>query len=313
MAVGAGISPGAAVAAANLRVDATAVEVVEALRAEGVDAIVLKGPATVHWLGEEAARAYADCDLIIPVRQVDDAGRVLHRLAFEPHMEGVDLGERWTHPARMWSRGEERIDLHHGLAGAEASPDVVWSELRSRTSPLRRGRSELTILDPTATALVLALHAAQHGTAVPQPLRDLRLALAGLQPDVWAGAAALAERIDAAGAFATGLRLVPEGASVAESLSLPDAPSVSVALAAASAPPQALALEQLASKPGLRGKLAFARSRLAPPAAWMRASYPVARRGRAALLAAHAWRLATAPVRLARAVPAWRRARREAA
>jgi len=307
------ISPRAAIAAANLHVDAVAVEAIEAMRAVGLDPILFKGPDTANWLGEESVRAYQDCDLLVDPADEDRAGAVLERLGYNPYMEGADLGERWTHPARLWRRGADQVDLHHSLFGAESDPAEVWVQLSDRTTALRRGRTELTVLDRTATALVLALHAAQHGRAVAQPLDHLRLALARIERTSWEEAAGVAVSIGATAAFAAGLRLVPEGEALAHELALPDAPPVTVALAAASAPPQALALEQLTSQPGLRAKAAYVGRRLVPSAPWMRVSYPIARRGPVGLAAAHVWRLASAPVRIGRAVPAWRRARRRAA
>jgi Uncharacterised nucleotidyltransferase len=305
------LSPRAAVAAANLRIDAVTVEVVDALRDARIDSIVLKGPSLAHWLGDDVARPYVDTDLLVQQERLDDARTVLERLGFEPYLEGADLGDRWAHPAWLWMRGDRLVDLHHGLAGAEADPVRIWSLLRRRTVPLTRGRSELKILDRPATALVLALHAAQHGAAVEQPLRDLRLGLERFERPVWDEAARLAGDLGASGAFASGLRLVPDAAPA--DLAAAHTPSVPVALAAASAPPQALALEQLASQRGAAAKLGYVRRRLVPPAPWMRASYPLARHGRIGLASAHAWRLLSAPVRLGRALPAWLRARREAA
>jgi hypothetical protein len=309
---GAAISRQTAIAASNLRIDAFAVEVVEALRGARVESIILKGPALAHWLGDDAARPYVDCDLLVRSDQLERARHELEGLGFEPYLEGVDLGARWTHPAWMWSRGDQLVDLHHGLAGADARPEMVWSELRKRTVALRRGHIELPILDPPACALVFALHAAHHGRAVGKPLHDLELALERFDRPVWREAARLGALLSASGAFATGLRLVPGGAAMADQLGVSCAATVQVALAAASAPPQAVALEQLASQQGVRAKLDYVRPRLVPAAAWMRASYPIARRGRAGLAAAYAWRFAVVPIRLLGAVPTWRRARKAA-
>src|SRR5262249_22746938 len=151
----------------------------------------------------------------VPEARLDEARAVLERRGFQPYLGGADLGERWTHPAWMWSRGDDRVDLHHGLAGALAPPERIFTELSARTVGLRRGRSELAVLERRAAGVVLALHAAQHGVGEGQPLRDLELAVQRLDSSVWAEAGALAERLDATGAFAAGLRLVPGGAAVA--------------------------------------------------------------------------------------------------
>ena len=241
------------------------------------------------------------------------AESVLDGLGFVRHMAGAELGDRWTHPAWSWSRAGMHVDLHRGLAGAEAEPPEFWATLCDHTDRLRRGRVELVILDRPATACVVALHAAQHGAGVAAPLADLDLALERFPRAVWEDAAQVADRLTAAPAFGAGLRLSRPGAALAAELGLDAAPTVRIALSTASAPGQSFVLEQLAARPGVGAKLEFVRGRLVPPAQWMRAHYPFARRGPAALAAAHAWRFVTAPARLAPALRAWRRARREAA
>ena len=60
------------------RVDEVTAEVVRALDAAGVRAIVLKGPATVDWLyGPAADRVYADTDLLVAPGELTRAGEVL--------------------------------------------------------------------------------------------------------------------------------------------------------------------------------------------------------------------------------------------
>ena len=312
MGEAAGISSGAVVAAANLRVDAVTVEVVEALRGRDLEPILLKGPTLAHWLGPDAARPYADCDLLVEQRCLEDAGAVLAGLGFARHMAGADVGDLWTHPAWMWSRSGAHVDLHHSLAGSEAAPDVLWTTLRDRTKTLRRGHTELAILEPRAAACVLALHAAQHGVAGSAPLRDLELALNRFERAIWDDAASIADQLAALPAFVAGLRLLPTGSALVSELELDADPTVEVALSSASAPKQAFTLEQLARRPGMVAKAEFIRGRLMPPPEWMRAHYPLARRGKAGLVTAHAWRFLSAPARLVPATRAWRRARREA-
>ena len=49
--------------ASNLRIDAATAEVVRALDAAGVGALLLKGPALSAWYADDPTRSYMDCDL----------------------------------------------------------------------------------------------------------------------------------------------------------------------------------------------------------------------------------------------------------
>ena len=102
------------------------------------------------------------------------------------------------------------------------------------------------------------------------------------------------------------------GAALVSELELDADPTVEVALSTASAPRQAFTLEQLARRPGVAAKAEFVRGGCCRRPQWMRAHYPLARRGTAGLATAHAWRFLSAPARLIPAARAWRRARREA-
>ena len=308
------LRPATLVAAQNLRVDALIVDVVGALRGAGIEPIVLKGPSTPHWLGADGARTYLDCDLLVSPGDQGTVERVLGELGFRRYLDGVDLGERWLHSAVAWGRAEdELVDVHESLDGVTVPPDELWERLSGHTVELTLGRTAVTILDRPATALTIALHAAQHGKDADKPLGDLAAALERLDAPTWAAAAALAAELGATPAFAAGLSLLPAGRATADSLALSAERPTAVVLAAESAPPAAFTLEHLATRRGLRGKLAFIAGRAFPPAAFVRENYPFARRGRAALAAVYAARFVAAPVRLVRAAPGWRRARKLAA
>jgi hypothetical protein len=302
-----------AVAAWNLMIDAVTAEVVRALRAADADPIVLKGPTLSHWVGADLTRPYVDCDLLVAPARVDAAEQVLAGLGFRRYLEGIDLEEHWPHPAVAWQRGkDELVDLHRTIWGADAPPERVWDVLAARRSSLRLARLDVAILDVAATALLLALHAAKHGAAHDRPLADLNTALRRLDAETWKEAASLAVSLEAESAFAAGLRLDPVGRTLADDLGLPDRYPAGIALAAGSASHSANTLERLSSANGARAKAAFVAHRVVPPAAWMRAGYPLARRGRAGLVVSYAWRLVAVPVRLVRALPTWHRAHRSA-
>ena len=300
-------------AAQNLRVDAVTVEVVDMFRREGVESILLKGPSLGHWLGSAVVRPYLDTDLLVEPDSIAVAERVLVSLGFERYLASVDMTDRWRHPAWAWKRRSDGtyVDFHHGIAGVGAPDTELWTVLASHRDRMRLGRLEVAILDPAGTAMVAALHAAQHGITAGKPLADLSAALDRLPEAAWYTARHIAAELDAIPAFAAGLRLVPAGCEVAEELELPTHRPLDIVLTGSSTPHAARTLADLAAQPGLQGKAAFVRRWSFPPPPWMRSSYPLARRGRTGLVAAYAWRAVVVPIRLVRALPIWLRARRE--
>jgi len=290
-------------AGATLALDSASAELVELLRERGVRAVLLRGPSIARRLYAEGGRSYEDVDLLVPPDDIAALERVVRGAGFE-------LTARDVHAAPWIRRSDGMIlDVHTTMIGVGAPPGEVWRELGGATEILALPRGEVEVLQLPGLALNVALHAAQHGVEGGKSLEDLLRALELLPEDAWREAATLAKRLDAVPAFATGLRLLPLGVELAERLALPIEHSRELALRAGSAPPTALGFWRLAETPGLGNKVGLLGRELAPSPAFMRAMYPVARRGRAGLAAAYLWR----PVSLARQVGpgfrAWRRAR----
>jgi hypothetical protein len=292
-----------------LLLDACAVEVVGAFERAGIESLLLRGPALAAWLyGEHEPRPYTDVDLLVRADDVPRAETVLTGLGFDllplpPH-------DRHAH---TWLRADgASVDLHRSLSGAEADPDVVWSVFRRGAQTLIVHGREIATLGAEGCALEVAMHVAQHGRQLEQPLEDLRRALGRADLEVWRNAAELAAEIRAVSAFASGLRRVATGAAIADRLSLPVDERVSTILRSENPPPMALGLDRLATHPGLPAKIAFAASKIFPSPAFMRAWSGVANRGRVGLAAAYAQRFAWLAWHAGPAVRAWVRARRAA-
>jgi Uncharacterised nucleotidyltransferase len=305
-----------ATAASNLAIDATTIEVGDALREAGIDPILLKGAGLARLLYDEPAqRGYVDCDLLVAPGAVAGAERVLERLGFRPGL-AEEMTAEWQRHASEWAReaGGQRsaVDLHRTLMGARASEERVWAALSARAVPLRIGRLEVRAPDEPTMALHTALHAAQHGDGDRKHMRDLQLALERISPQAWNEAAALARELDATASFGLGLRLAPAGERLADSLGLPAAGSVPEALHAAGAPGGALALERLA-RSGPRARATLLARTAFPPPQHLRYFHPLARRGRLGLAAAYLVRPLDLARKLPGAVRAWRRARAAAA
>jgi hypothetical protein len=296
----------AAVAAA---IDEATGHVVAYLRDSEVRPILLKGPAIARWLyrpGE--VRVYTDIDLLVGPEQFDLAGETLEQRGFELFpVAGVEHAETW-----VWRPGRLIVELHRGLPGVEAATDRVWAELSRGTETLDVGGIEVEALGLPARAMHVALHVAQHGTEADKPLEDLSRAIQQAPLETWKAAAAVAERVEAVGAFATGIRVLPEGRRLADELSLPHHASARTLLAAGDPPPASIGLARVATTPGLAAKGRLLQHKVFPAPAFMRLSSRLARRGPLGLAASYVVRLGWLARRSGPALRAWRRARQEA-
>jgi hypothetical protein len=296
-----------------LNVDRFTVEVMRSLADDGIDAILLKGPAIARWLYDDAAlRWYADCDLLVSPADTGRAEAVLAQLGYDRGpLDSID-GD-WERHARTWMRADSaNVDLHQTLAGAGVEPAEVWSVLSPRTERMHLVGEDVTVLDPAARAVVVALHAAKDGPRVDKVRHDLGHAVERVPFTVWRDAAALAARLDAVAPFAAGLRLDPAGAAIADALELPADETVLVALRSAGAPPMAVGLEWLLEERSARRRLHVVARKLFPPRAYLEASSAIARHGRVGLLVGYAARPFVVIARAPRAALAVRRARRRA-
>jgi hypothetical protein len=111
-----------------------------------------------------------------------------------------------------------------------------------------------------------------------------------LGADDWAAALELALELDAVGAFAAGLRTTPAGRELADRLSLPHHGAIEWYLRSG-APYGSYALSQVLEAGSPARKVRTLLRWALPPAGYMRALSPAARRGRRGLAAAYARRL----------------------
>jgi hypothetical protein len=298
----------------NLAVDAVTAEVATALGAEGVRAILLRGPAIARWLYDDEegpVRTYDDVDLLIGPDDVDRCRRVLASLGFVNRFAAFAPGESVEHSSEWWRpTSVVAVDLHRTLLGVRADHARLWEELASNSDHLEVAGCRVNVPSKAALAMILALHAAQHGVREAKPLRDLRRAIERTDLQLWRDAAGIADRLAATPALSAGLVLLPEGATVADQLGLSDAVDTEAALLSSSPVATAYGFARLAATPGLGGKMTFLARKLVPTPAFMRHQFPIARRGWLGLALAYLWR----PVwLLAHAGPgliSWLRARR---
>ena len=289
---------------------------VRALAAAGVRCVLLKGPALTAWLYDDGTRRpYGDSDLLVGPSDRRRAERVLRDLGYARMLGDGDIPLPGGQPhADTWwhERTRSSVDLHRTLGLARAPAEVAWPLLAEGTDRLVVEGVEVEVLGLPARALHVALHAAAHGGTAGKPAEDLRRALERADEGTWRGAATLARQLDALDAFAAALRLTPEGRVLGARLGLDRVSSAEAELRAGGAPPLAVSLEWLARAEGGAARLRLLRRLLLPSPAWVRASYPFARRGRRALVVGYAVRLVRIPRYGVRALVAWRRARRAA-
>jgi hypothetical protein len=191
----------------NQRLGAELAEVVEALRGEEVEAIVLKGGALAPTVYQDPAqRPMSDLDLLVRPEQMERAGAVLASLGFRLSA---------SLPARMvrfqqrfgggveWQRSAQGeltyLDLHHHLVGVDwcwaAFPverEAVWAAAR----PLDLDGAPAWQLSAEDTLIHLCLHPALHGYASPlMGYADIDRVIAAAEgPRLWPRLVERAER-----------------------------------------------------------------------------------------------------------------------
>jgi hypothetical protein len=298
-----------------MRLEAAAVELVDALRRAGIMPLLLKGSSVAVWLYRPLGdpREYEDLDFLIAPADNERAGQLLERLGYSREFDDRDMPHWWREHAVAWVRADgTTVDLHRWIPGIGADPAMAWGILARDADSVEVRGTPVPALALAARALHLALHAAQHGATQSGALRDLERGLDAAGDEVWRAARALAVELDAEDAFATGLRLLPAGAQLAERLELLPSRSVRAALLSASPPPVALGCVQLTETRGLKARVTIVVRKLFPPPEFIRHWEPNARRSRTALVHAYVRR----PFWLVRALPAglsaWASARRRA-
>ncbi len=284
----------------RLVLDAAAVEAIEAMGADDIPAILLKGPAIATWLYDHPwERLYNDVDLLVAPENHGRAESALRRLgyaaAWPPKRESV-------HHASTWTRGGDRpaaVDLHWRVPLARNGA-ASWSVLSPETEALSIGPVTVQTLSPAARAMWTVVHAVQHGVGSGKAMRDLERALERANADTWDHAAELARRLGLEEPFAVGLRLLPAGAELANRLSLADSSSLEAHLRSVTPSDTSIGWMRLLEQRSTRARLRLLGGELVPSPTFMRIWSPMARRSVWGLARAYLWR----PLWLLRQLPA---------
>ena len=283
-----------AATARSMTADRAAAEIMTAFARAGIRSILLRGPSIARHLYEgDIPREYGDADLLVPPGLQTRAEEILHSRGFA---DETGLGRRpddqivWS---TAWTRSSDgaNVDLHQTIVGVRGESETVWRLLSDQVESVEVARSRVDGLDATATALVVGLHAAQHGVGFMHPLNDLALALEKFPEPIWDQATRLAEQLEATEALAAGLRLLPAGVQLAARLRLPSALSTETLLRVRTPPPMALGFDWFARTSGLRPRLRLIVGKAVPEVRFMRVWFPPARGGSSLGLAlGYLWR-----------------------
>lgn len=145
-------------------------QVLQLLGKEGIPAIPLKGVALAHSLyGDIASRHCSDLDLLIPLRDVPKATRILLARGYRGHnmdrlLEGRSLGYH-----NEWSFGREEdsirysIDLHWAILWTHDVDRPALKDLWAEARPTTFFDGPCLALSPSWELLYLASHASHHG------------------------------------------------------------------------------------------------------------------------------------------------------
>ncbi len=131
-------------------------EVCSLLGAEGVEPILIKGPASGRHYPGPGLRPFGDMDLCVRPDQFDRAWDALFR-----------------------ARRLAGVDLHTGVPDL---PDRTWDQVEARSQLVPLGGGEIRILGPEDHLRLLATHLIRHGAWRPLWLCDLAAALEGRSP-----------------------------------------------------------------------------------------------------------------------------------
>ena len=279
--------------ARSLAVDRVTGEVVRDFSAAGIPCMLIKGPTVAAWLYDDgAARYYMDSDLWVPPINFARAEEHLEGLGFRRAVPAVPHPPGGRPHAEPWVRAQDRaqVDLHRTLSGVGIAPEEAWALLSAEAVAMDVGGETVAVPPPSMRALLVALHAAQHGPDKAKPLEDLSRALERLDDAGWREVAALASRLDATPGLSYGLRLLPTGARLAERLGLVSSELVEHATRQGSSARVALGLQRLAETRDFRERMRLVRREFVPSTDFLRWWSPLARRGTVGLAVVYLWR-----------------------
>ncbi len=289
-------------AALTLAIDVDTATVVQALRGQGVEPILLKGPVLGRLLYPGELRPYCDIDLLVGPHDAARAEATLRDLGYRrgltPLPPNLPTATPWSHPSRR------SVDLHRGLHFVEAPAENLWEVVRRDATPIDVAGTPVLAPGLGVLALHLCLHAAASGDIVPKTLDDLERGLTTLPRAAWDDAMAVAAELGVVPTLGDGLGLSTAGARLAAELGLASGETkVKRLRRATTALARPWTVELLVRQPSLRTALAAIIRRCFPPPGHLR---PIGRgQGPGWLALAYVARLAGIAAKLPGSLLAW--------
>jgi hypothetical protein len=273
----------------SLAIDRLTAEIVGKFAEEGIESLVLKGPALAEWLYRDEVRPYGDSDLMVAPESWNQAVAVLNRLGFSDYLGPMAHPRMESFAGTCFIGKGKGIDLHCALHGLDGDMKEIWAFFLAGSERQLIGGAELRVPGRPALLLHIGLHAAHH--AEGKALEDLRRAIALAGEEDWREAVNLARTHDGLPAFASGLRLLPEGATLAARLGIEqDVRSTRHEIRFERVPMAEGIDALLMSDMALRQRLAVVAREFFPRPEFLRWWSPLARRGRLGVIACYPWR-----------------------
>jgi hypothetical protein len=297
----------------NLMVDRITAEIAGIFAGEGIESLVLKGPALAAWLYPGEVRPYGDSDIMVAPDNWRRAVSILEGLGFSNYLEPMAHPRMESFASTAFLRDRDgvdpdNVDLHCALHGCEGDLGSIWEALAAGSDTQLIGGAELRVPGRAALLLHVGLHAAHHVEG--KPIEDLRRALVQADEPLWREALELARDFEGLPVFASGLRLLPAGLELVRRLGIEDVRSTLHELRSEGVPMAEGIDALLAPGVGLRQRLTMVAKELVPRPEFMRWWSPLARRGRLGLAVSYVWRPIWLIVHAPRGMIAWRRVRR---
>lgn len=304
----------------TLRLDAETSRVVTALRDQGIDSVLLKGPAIQRLLYDDhEIRVYQDIDLLVSPASFEAAVATLADRGYRdvlpsaiertasPHERTLRMSS--TDTASELGHGV-CVDLHLSFGGVEGPSAEFWHAVSREAETISLYDTSVRIPSLRTTVMLIALHAAWHGPSWRRPMDDLERAVQ-LSDQVWRDAYRLAVEQHAESFFVAGLRLCDEGRRVAERCMFSAAPTSQVIRRTEEMPDFAEGLERLlAARGSMRIQMLI--RELFPTPEFMRQETGLPRRAPLRLALAYFVRPFSLTIQLPNAVRALIAARRKA-
>ncbi len=196
--------------------EAVIAEIVPSLRAAGIEPMLIKGPVTIALLYDDPnGRDSDDIDLLVRPADFDRALEVLGRHGFTTTWGNARPSEHLSYEEtlRRLTPVPVTVDLHHALM-LVPDGEALNRILRRDAAALTVGGVAVPVPTDGGSALILALHVAQHGTGSPRAFSDLKRACERLDSRVWTQAARIAGELGVAADLLLGLQAVPGGIQI---------------------------------------------------------------------------------------------------